>query len=134
MAFKSEDALLPAQAAAGATVETIVAIVPSQFDETNWTLVRTSLVSPSLVTGAATNNVTYNVRQYRAGALVASVNPVATLTLASGTNLAADTEVVVPLAVAQTPCQASDVFTVQMVQSGTGLASPANVCAHLEFE
>jgi hypothetical protein len=134
MAFVVEDQILPAQAAAGATSETIAAVVPTGFSETNYQLSKASLTSPSLVTGVVTNNATFNVRQYRAGALLGGVNPVGTLNLASGTNLPAETEVNVPLTANPTPCQAGDVFTVQMVQNGTGVAIPASVVVKLEFE
>ncbi len=136
MAFNAQDVSLPAQAAGGATVETIVAVAPSSFAETGWQLARVGLASPALVTGVATNNATFNIRQYRGGNPVAANGGTpATVTLGAGTNLAAFAELVIPLATApnNVAAQAGDVFTVQMVQNGTGLAIPANVLARVEF-
>jgi hypothetical protein len=51
----------------------------------------------------------------------------------SGTNLAAFTETVVAVNTG-TNLLPGDVLTVQMVQNGTGLASPANILCKIEFE
>jgi hypothetical protein len=135
MAMVNTDVSLPAQSAAGATVETVVAVIPSTFSTAQFGDARMSLTSPSLVTGAATNNVTYNVRQYHNGTLVTTPASgiVGSLQLVSGTNLAAFTETVVAVNTG-TNLLPGDVLTVQMVQNGTGLASPANILCKIEFE
>lgn len=69
------------------------------------------------VTGVATNNATFNVRQVRAGS---SLGTVATLTLNSGTNLVAETPVAVPIT-NSLALQDNDVFDVVMHQNGSGL-------------
>jgi hypothetical protein len=135
MAMVNTDVSLPAQSAAGATSETVVAVIPSTFTTAQFNDARMSLTSPSLVTGAATNNVTYNVRQYHNGTLVTTPASgiIGSLQLVSGTNLPAFTEVVIPVNTG-TNFVPGDVVTVQMVQNGTGLASPANVLVKIEFE
>lgn len=83
------------------------------------------LTAPSTITGVATNNVTFNIRQVRAGSVVQTIG---SATLASGVNLTAE----IPLAVTiSTPTTFSpaDVVDVQMVQNGTGLAVAAGVIA-----
>lgn len=122
---------LPAQTAAGATSTTYLGTVETTADAGD-TLVAVQLTAPagySTVTGVATNNVTFNVRQLRAGA---SLGTVASLTLAAGTNLVAETPVNVPIT---TPLviKRSDVFDVQMVQNGTGLAVGAGLFAQVEI-
>jgi hypothetical protein len=77
----------------------------------------------STVTGVATNNATFNVRQVRAGS---SVGTFASLTLNSGTNLVAESPVVVPVTAPPT-LQSGDVFDVVMHQNGTGLAVGAGL-------
>jgi len=135
MAFEVLEAVLPAQALAAAAVVTIIGDVPTNEVETNWDAYRISLTSPALVTGVATNNATFNVRNVRGGAVQGTL---ATLTLGAGTNLAAETETVVPLSTPQnvtatSNVQAGDVLDVQMVQNGTGLAIPAGVVAKVEL-
>jgi ABC-type tungstate transport system permease subunit len=120
---------LPAQTAGGATSSTLVHVAESTNDN-GMNFVGAHVVSPSLVTGVATNNATINVRQLRAGA---PVQTIASLTLASGTNLAALTSVAVPAAGATPVFQIGDVIDVQLVQNGTGLALPANIRAQVEI-
>lgn len=116
---------LPAQTAAGATsVTTIAAVVVEDGNGLGVTAI--NLIPPAAyttVTGVATNNATFNVRQFRAGA---SLGTIGTITLASGTNLVAETPLAVPITNAFAT-QPSDVFDVQMVQNGTGLAVGAGV-------
>lgn len=121
---------LPAQSAAGATSTTLVGAVDTTDDQGN-SLAVVELVPPAgftTVTGVATNNVTFNVRQLRAGS---SLGTVASVTLASGTNLLAETPLNVPITGAKA-IQHGDVFDVQMVQNGTGLAVGAGVVAQVE--
>lgn len=129
MAMQALDNPLPAQTAAGATSVTELGEVPSTFAQATWTPSKLSLASPSLVTGVVTNNVTFNFRYVRAGTPAA----LGTLTLASGTNLAAEVETAVPVTYTGT-LSPGDVIDVQMVQNGTGLAVPAGVLAKIEIE
>ncbi|MEU6582755.1 hypothetical protein [Nocardia sp. NPDC046763] len=117
-------ATLPAQSAGGATSTTIICST-APTDAAGVGITSVALTSPSAVTGAATNNATINVRQLRNGTPIAG-SPIATLTLAAGTNLAAE----VPVALAITLgsyVQPGDVLDVQLVQNGTGLALPAGL-------
>lgn len=121
---------LPAQTAAGAPSTTVLGTVETTDDQET-TLVAVTLTAPAgftTVTGVATNNVTFNVRQLRAGAPLGTV---ASLTLAAGTNLVAETPVNVPIT-APLAVEAGDVFDVQMVQNGTGLAVGAGVFAQVD--
>ncbi|MGO4470340.1 hypothetical protein AB4Y95_00175 [Arthrobacter sp. M-10] len=122
---------LPAQTAGGATSTTLIGTVETTDDQGN-NLVAVTLTPPagfSTVTGVATNNVTLNVRQLRAGVALGTV---ASLQLVSGTNLVAETPLNVPVT-APLGVQRSDVFDVQMVQNGTGLAVGAGVLAQVEI-
>lgn len=124
-------AALPAQAAAGATATTVVGIVETT-DDTGVALVAASLTPPAgftTVTGVATNNATFNVRQVRGGSAVATV---ATVTLNAGTNLVAETPLNVPITT-NASLQRGDVFDVQQVQNGTGLAVGAGILAQVEI-
>lgn len=131
MAYETLEGLLPAQTAGGATSVTMIGVVPSTEAQATWQPTKLSLTSPTLVTGQATNFVTYNFRQMRAGATLATIG---TLALSSApVTLPAEVETNVP--VTGTPILVpGDVVDVQMVQSGTGLASPANVSAKVELE
>ena len=122
---------LPAQTAGGALSTTDVATVEAT-DDTGAVLVAVDLTAPggfTTVTGVATNNVTFNVRQLRAGA---SLGTVASVTLAAGTNLVAETPLNVPITNGLA-VQRGDVFDVQMQQNGTGLAVGAGVLAQVEI-
>lgn len=126
------DKALPAQSAAGATSLTYVGTVETTDDKGD-TLVAITLTPPAgytTVTGVATNNVTFNVLQYRAGA---SLGTVATVTLASGTNLVALTPLNVPVT-APLAIKRGDVFVMQMVQNASGLAVGAGVFAQVEIK
>ena len=116
---------LPAQAAAGADATTLVATVEAA-DASGWGVTRMEITPPSgytTVTGQATNNVTFSVRQVRAGAVQATIG---SLTLAAGTNLVAETPVNVPVST-QVTLQQDDVLDVLMHQNGTGLAVGAGL-------
>jgi hypothetical protein len=125
-------AALPAQSAGGATVATVVGEVSGSGGTDNF-VTRMSLTlaaGASTVTGAATNNVTFSFRQIRAGSVVQTLGSV---TLASGTNLVAETPLVVAVSGAASTMQAGDLVDVQMVQNGTGLAVPAGVVASVDI-
>ena len=130
MAFRVLEATLPAQAAAGATIVTILDDVPDTFAQPNYVVQKISLTSPSLVTGQATNFATINIRQVRAGSAVATIG---TLALNAGTvTLPAETETNV--AISGTPnLLAGDTIDAQQVQTGTGLALPAGIVARVEI-
>ncbi|GAC1373737.1 MAG: hypothetical protein NVSMB4_00630 [Acidimicrobiales bacterium] len=112
---------LPAQALAGADAITLLGAFEVS-DASGVGVTRVEIVPPAAyptVTGtAAPNNATISVRQMRANVLVATV---ASVTLAVGTNLVAETPVNVP--VVGTPVLlADDVLDVLLHQNGTGLA------------
>lgn len=124
-------AALPAQTAAGSTSVTILGAV-NGTEDLNAQLTRCELIPPagySTVTGAATNNVTFNVRQLRAGSVLGTV---ASLTLAVGSNLVAETPITVPIT-NTVAFQDNDVIDVQMVQNASGLAVGAGVYAEAQF-
>lgn len=123
-------AALPAQAAAGATVTTLIG-TNETTDDNGVYVVAVDLTPPAgftTVTGVATNNATFNVRQLRGGSVVATF---ASVTLNAGTNLTAETSLNVPITAA-TQIARGDVFDVQQVQNGTGLAVGAGVVAQVE--
>jgi hypothetical protein len=94
--------------------------------------IRCLLVPPpgfATVTGVVTNNATISFRQVRAGAVIATP---ASVTLAVGTNLVAETPLVVPL-VAPAAFRPDDLVDIVMHQNGTGLAIGAGVVAELEI-
>lgn len=124
----SYQAALPAQTAAAGDTTTQLGVVEGAED-LNAQVVGLQLSSPSLVTGAATNNATISFRQLRAGSVVATLGSV---TLASGVNLAAETPRSVPIT--GSPVLADgDVIDVLCHQNGTGLALPAGVVAEAEL-
>ena len=113
-------ASLPAQTAAGSTSTTMLGVYELVHYQTD-TVQEVTLTPPpgyTTITGVATNNVTFNVRQLRAGTLVQTF---ASVTLAAGNNLVAEVPLSVPITV-QPMLQDGDVVDVQMVQNGTGLA------------
>lgn len=121
---------LPAQAAAGATVTTLIG-TNETTDDAGDHVVAVNLTPPAgftTVTGVATNNATFNVRQLRGGSVVATF---ASVTLNAGTNLTAETPLNVPITAA-TQIARGDVFDVQQVQNGTGLAVGAGIVAQVE--
>lgn len=120
MAFEVLAQPLPAQAPAGAAIEIVIGAIPSQESEQNFSVSRLSIAAAAALNGVATNNVTFTFKAYTAGV----GRTLGTLTLAAGTNLAADTENVV--AVTAAAVAAGDVITLLMTQNGTGLAVAAN--------
>lgn len=124
------EAVLPAQTAGGATSVTLVGEVSASGGSDNF-VQRVSVTSPSLVTGTAgPNNATINVRQLRAGSVVQTI---ATLTLAVGTNLAAETPVAVPITGSPSTLQTGDIVDCQLVQNGTGLVLPAGIEVNVDI-
>jgi len=130
MAFSTDDAVLPAQSAAGGTITTLIGAVPSNLVQSTWQVEKLSAVSPSLVTGAATNYASLVVRQLRAGSVVQTLGTLA-LNAASVT-LPAETEVNIPITNAG-PLLDGDVLDVQQQQSGSGLALPAGIVVKCEL-
>ena len=117
---------LPAQTAGGATSTTFISTV-EMSDAQGLGVTRVIITPPpgyTTVTGVATNNVTFNVRHLRAAS--ADSTAVASVTLNSGTNLVAETPLVVPITATPVLAQ-DDVFDVQMVQNGSGLAVGAGL-------
>lgn len=111
---------IPAQTAAGADAASLIGTFG--ISDGQGTGVAAMLITPppgyTTVTGVVTNNVTFSVRQVRNGTVVATIG---TLTLASGTNLVAQTPVVIPVTT-QPALQPNDVLDVLAHQNGTGLA------------
>jgi hypothetical protein len=123
---------LPAQTAAGATSTTYLGTYDVGEGQGSG-IIAIRITAPAgytTVTGtAAPNNATFNVRQMRANVAVATI---ASLTLAVGVNLVAETPLVIPL-IAGVTMQAGDTLDVQMVQNGTGLAIGAGLFIEADF-
>lgn len=118
-------AALPAQTAGGGDSTTLVGVFEAT-DASGVSVSRVEIEPPpgySTVTGIATNNATFTVRQVRAGASVATIG---TLTLGVGTNLVAETPVNVPITTTVT-FQPDDAVDVVMHQNGTGIAIGAGL-------
>jgi hypothetical protein len=126
-------ALLPAQAAAGATAVTTIGIVSTTTGTDN-VLSRVVLTPPngySTSTHHATNNVTFNINRVRA----AASTPVAVLTTTT-VDLVAETPVAVPLtgtAAQLSSLQQDDMFECQMVQNASGVTVGANILCEVEL-
>src|SRR4051794_12068348 len=101
---------LAAQSAGGADATKVLGVV-SEVDGTNNLLQRAEAIAPvgGAVTGVATNNVTISVRQLRAGSVLATL---ASITLANGTNLPAETPVALTPSGTQPVLQQGDVLDV----------------------
>lgn len=121
---------LAAQSAGGADSIKVLGVV-SEVDSTSNLMQRAEVIAPAAgtVTGQATNNATISVRYLRDGAVVGTL---ASLTLANGTNLAAETPVQLTPAGSQPVLQQGDLLDVLSHQNGTGLALPAGILVELE--
>ena len=122
---------LPAQTQGGGDSTTLVGVYESA-DGSGTGVTRVVIEPPpgyTTVTGAGTDNVTFTVRQRRANATVATIG---TLTLASGTNLVAETPVVVPISTAVN-LQPDDAVDVVMHQNGAGLAVGAGLVVTVDI-
>lgn len=120
-------ASLPAQTAGGGTSVTMLGVYQLGRYETD-TIRAITLTGPAgytTVTGVATNNVTFNFRQLRAGTVLQTF---ASITLSVGNNLVAEVPLNVPVSTSPV-FQAGDVVDVQMVQNGSGLAVAIGVVA-----
>ncbi|WP_330185033.1 hypothetical protein OHB26_16460 [Nocardia sp. NBC_01503] len=109
---------LPAQAAAGAD-EVAVAGVYSQAFYSGDTVTDLQIVAPAgypTVNGAATNNVTFTVRQIQGGVPIANLG---TLTLGAGETLSSECALSIPVG-AQPILQPGDLLDVLMHQNGAG--------------
>ena len=116
---------LPAQAAGAPDVIALVGAYSPAFHSGD-TVTDIEIVAPvgySTVTGAATNNVTFTIRQLRAGAVVATFG---SLTTSTGISLSPEAPVQVPVT-AQPILMAGDVIDVQMHQNGNGRAVSAGL-------
>lgn len=122
------EAALPAQALAGADATTTIGAFENQ-DGSGSGVSRVEVVPPAgyaTVTGtAAPNNAQINFRQVRNGTVVSTF---ASLVLAAGTNLVAETPVNVPITTPVALGQ-DDVIDVVLHQNGTGLAVGAGLIA-----
>jgi hypothetical protein len=113
-----QDDIAAIAAAAGTTLAGVLGEVPTTESMTNWQLARATFTPTLAVVGNSLGTV--NIRQMRAGSVVATV---ATILLATGTTYAAEVPVVIPIT--GTPVLvAGDVLDVQYVQTGAGLAIP----------
>ncbi|MFJ4653856.1 hypothetical protein ACIP5Y_21525 [Nocardia sp. NPDC088792] len=120
-------ASLPAQTAGGSTSTTMLGVFEVSHFETD-TVQEVTLTPPpgyTTINGVATNNVTFNFRQLRAGV---AVQTFASIALTAGNNLVAETPLQVPITV-QPVFESNDVVDVQMVQNGSGLAVVIGVVA-----
>lgn len=131
MPFEVLAITIPAVAAAGGTTTFEIGEIPSKEAEGSFILEKVSVTAPTLVTGATATAGTFNVRQLRAGSVVTAV--VGTLALVTGVNLAAETEVNIPLTVT-TGFLAGDLLDVQYVQISTGLALPVGTQIKAEID
>ena len=126
-----ESLAFPAQAAAGADANVLVG--PFEASDSSGVGVSRVEVTPpagfATVTGVATNNATINVRQLRAGSVVATF---ASLTLNAGTNLVAETPVNVPVT-ASINLQPDDVIDSVLHQNGTGIAVGAGLVVTVDI-
>lgn len=114
-------AVLPAQSAGGSTSVTMAGVYFPEQGQSD-TIDAIYFTAPSAITGTNTNYFTVNVRQLRAGSVLATL---ATKAFTSGTNAAAETPVSLPTPASPVVLEAGDVVDVQLVQTGTGLAVPA---------
>jgi hypothetical protein len=112
-----------AAAAAGATQNTVVGDAPEDT-----TVTAVSYEPDATITGAATNNRTFNLLNRGQDGTGATV--VASLTFAAGTNIAAGDEGALTLSgtAANLNVNAGDVLSLQEVVAGTGLANPGGLC------
>ncbi|PXX65390.1 hypothetical protein DFR70_104454 [Nocardia tenerifensis] len=116
---------LPAQAAGGADLIAVAGVYSQEFYSGD-TVTDVEIVAPagySTVVGAATNNVTISVRQFRAGAVVSTF---ASLTTTTGVSLSAEGPVSVPIT-AQPILLPGDVIDVRLHQNGNGQALGAGL-------
>jgi hypothetical protein len=116
--------------AAGAGTDVTVALgaVPSGFSQGSY-VPRASLVSPALLTGATATQIVFTFRNRRAGSVIGTF---ATVTTATGTDLAAGVEVV-GVAGAVTSVLAGDVLELVLTHAGAGTAYGA-ITAKVELQ
>jgi len=131
MPFEILAITLPAVAAAGGTTTFEIGEIPTKEAEGSFILEKVSVTAPTLVTGATATAGTFNVRQLRAGAVITAV--VGTLALITGVNLAAETEVTIPITTA-VAWLAGDLMDVQYVQISTGTALPVGTQIKAEVD
>lgn len=122
-------AQLPAVGAAATVVEEL-GVVPSYQDSDN-VIAAITLTSTVAQPITATNYMTYNVRQLRAGAVVGTVATLTTNT--GGTALVAETPVSLPLTPQVGQLKTGDVLDVQAVSTGTATLAANTVVAEAEL-
>lgn len=116
---------LPTQTAGASDVIALVGAYSPAFYSGD-TVTDIEIVAPvgySPVIGAATDNVTFTVRQLRAGAVVSTFG---SLTTTTGVTLSAEAPIPVPIT-SQPILLAGDVIDVQMHQNGAGQAIGAGL-------
>lgn len=130
MAFTVVSYTHPARAA-GADVPVVIGVVPSVESQFSWQAVRVSATSPVLYTGATATQEVLSVGYSRAGAAIV---PIATLTTATGVNLAANAEVAFTLLAAALLLQAGDVLTLTYTHAGAGTAIADGTTVKVELQ
>jgi len=115
-------------AAAGTDVTLELGAVPSGFSQGSY-VPRASLISPALLTGATATQIVFTFQNRRAGSVIGTF---ATITTATGTNLAAGVEVVAT-AGAVTSVLAGDVLELVLTHAGAGTAYGA-ILAKVELQ
>ena len=128
MAFTVLQSTLVA-AAAGTDVTLELGVVPSGFAQGVWVPTRTSLTSPALLTGATATQIVFTFQNRRGGSVIGTF---ATLTTATGVNLAAGVETLAT-AGAVASFLAGDVLELVLTHAGTGTAYGA-VLAKVELQ
>lgn len=108
----------------------VIGAVPGTFSTGNYTPVKLSITSPSLVTGASATQNTLTFKRYR-GAV--DQGTFATFVTSTGNDLPALTEVVIPVT-AGTTFNAGDVVTVAKTHTSTGTALPAGLLFKVEIQ
>lgn len=116
-------------AASAGTTTVGIGDIPAHEAQGSYNLERVSVTSQTLITGNGL--ATFNVRQLRAGTAVATV---ATLLLATGVNLPAETPVVIPVSSTTPVLLPGDFLDVQYVQTSTGLALTVGWEIHCEID
>lgn len=116
---------LPAQSAGAPDVITLVGAYSQAFysGDTVTDIEITAPVGYSTLTGSASGNVTFNIRQLRAGVVVTTFG---SLTTAAGLTLSAEGPVSIPI-ITQPILLPEDVIDVQMHQNGAGQAVGAGL-------
>jgi len=130
MAYQVLTATTAASQSAGTDVTLILGIVPSGFAQGTWSPTRVSLTSPATLTGATATSVTFTFQTRRANSVVGSF---AALTTATGTNLTAGIETLVPAVTTPVAILAGDQVECVLTHAGAGTAYSL-VAARVELQ